>query len=37
MIDRESESDESFALFDEVNIDLEDDTDNLMNDSDTEF
>ena len=36
-IDRETGSDEIFALLDEVNIDLEDDTDNLNNDLDTEL
>ena len=36
-IDRETGSDEIFVLLDEVNIDLEDDTDNLKNDLDTEL
>ena len=36
-IDRETGSNEIFAWLDEVNSDLEDDIDNLMNDSDTEF
>ena len=36
-IDREIGSDEMFALLDEVNSDLEDDTENLMSDQDTEF
>ena len=36
-IDKETESDEILALLDEVNSDLEDDIDNLMNKSDTEF
>ena len=34
--DRETESSEMFASLDEVNNDLEDDMENLMNDSDTE-
>ena len=36
-IKRETESDETVALLDEVNSDLEDNFDNLMNDLDTEF
>ena len=36
-IDRETGSDEIFALLDQVESDLEDDTDNLMNNSDTNF
>ena len=36
-IDRETGSNEIFAWLDEINSDLEDDIDNLMNDSDTEF
>ena len=36
-IDRETGSDKIFALLDEGNIDLEDDTDNLKNDLDTEL
>ena len=36
-IDRETGSDEIFAFLHEVDNDLEDDIDNLMNDSDTEF
>ena len=36
-IDRETGSDDIFALLDEVNSDLEGDIDKLMNDSDTEF
>ena len=35
-IDRETASDEIFALLDEVNSELGDDTKNLMNDLDTE-
>ena len=35
-IDRETGSDEIFALLDEVNSDIEDDIDNIMNDSDAE-
>ena len=35
-IDRETGSDEIFAFLDEVNSDIEDDIDNLMNDSDAE-
>ena len=35
-IDRGTGSDEIFALLDEVNSDIEDDIDNLMNDSDAE-
>ena len=35
-VDREIGSDEIFALLDEVNSDIEDDIDNLMNDSDAE-
>ena len=31
-IDRETESDEMFALLDELNSDLGDDTENIMND-----
>ena len=36
-IDRNTRSEEIFALLNEVNIDQEEDIDNLMNDSDTEF
>ena len=36
-IDRNTRSEEIFALLDEVNSDQEEDIDNLMNDSDTEF
>ena len=36
-IKRETGSDETVALLDEVNSDLEDNFDNLMNDLDTEF
>lgn len=36
-IDRETESDEMFALLDELNSDLGDDTENIMNDQDTKF
>ena len=36
-IDRETESDQIFAYLDEVNSDQEDEIDNVMNDSDTEF
>ena len=36
-IGRETGNGEIFALLNEVNSDLEDDTDNLMNDSNTEF
>ena len=36
-IDRNTRSEENFALLDEVNSDQEKDTENLMNDSDTEF
>lgn len=36
-IDRDTESDQIFAMLDEVNSDEEDDIENLMNDSDTEF
>ena len=36
-IDRETGSDKIFALLDQVESDLEDDTDNLMNNSDTNF
>ena len=36
-IDRNTRSEEIFALLGEVNIDQEEDIDNLMNDSDTEF
>ena len=36
-IDRNTRSEEIFALLDEVNSDQEDDIDNLMNDSETEF
>ena len=35
-VDREIGSDEIFALLDEVDSDIEDDIDNLMNDSDAE-
>ena len=35
--DRETGSDEIFALLDEVNNDLEDDTDNLKNDLEAEL
>ena len=34
---RETGSDDIFALLDKVNSDLEDDIDNLMNNSDTKF
>ena len=36
-IDRETGNDEMFALLDEVNSDLGDDTENLMNDQNTKF
>ena len=36
-IDRNTRSEEIFALLDEVNSDHEEDIENLMNDSDTEF
>ena len=36
-IDRNTRSEEIFALLDEVNSDQEDDIDNLMNDLETEF
>ena len=36
-IDRNTRSEEIFALLDEVNSDQEEDIENLMNDSDTEF
>ena len=36
-IDRETGSDEMFALLDELNSDLGDDTENIMNDWDTKF
>ena len=36
-IDRNTRSEEIFALLDEVNSDQEEDIDNLMNNSDTEF
>ena len=36
-IDRNTRREEIFALLDEVNSDQEDDIDNLMNDSETEF
>ena len=36
-IDRSTRSEEIFAQLDEVNSDQEEDIDNLMNDSDTEF
>ena len=36
-IDRETGSDEMFALLDELNSDLGDDTENIMNDQDTKF
>ena len=36
-IDREAGSDEVFPMLDEVNSDLEDDIDNLVNNSSTKF
>ena len=36
-IDRNTRREENFAILEEVNSDQEEDTDNLINDSDTEF